>query len=146
MKHNDADLNDAMLRDLAQRLGTRAAERLDVDRTTEAVLGRLRAPSRSAARWRIGIAPAWLRIAAVGIALVGAGLAVRSDVLRRPRGVAQVEPPTGELNDLSPDQLRAVLEAVEQPAGGSATVSTQETGLEELSAPQLRALLRSLEG
>jgi len=146
VKHDDADLNDAMLRDLAQRLGTRAAEQLDVDRTTEAVLRRLRAPSRGAARWPIGIAPAWLRTAAVAVALVGAGLAVRSDVLRRPRGVAVVEPPTGELNDLSPDQLRAVLEVVEQPAGESATVSTQDTGLEDLSAPQLRALLASLEG
>jgi hypothetical protein len=144
VKHDDADVNDAMLRDVAQRLGLRAGERLDVDRTTAAVLRRLRTPSRGVARWRI--APGWLRIAAVGIALVGAGLAVRGDVLRRPRGVAQVEPPTGELNELSPDQLRAVLEIVAEPAGGSATVSTQEPGLEELSAPQLRALLASLEG
>jgi hypothetical protein len=146
VKHDDAELNDARLRDLAQRLGTRAAEQLDVDRTTEAVLLRLRGASRGARRWRIGIAPAWLRIAAVVVALVGAGLAIRRDVLRRPRGVPFVEPATSELNDLSPDQLRAVLDVVEQPAGGSVAVSTQEAGLEELTAPQLRALLASLEG
>lgn len=146
MKHDDADLNDAMLRDLAQRLGRRAAEQLDVDHTTETVLRRLRTPSRGATRWRIGIAPAWLRIAAVVVALVGAGLAVRSDVLRRPRGVALGEPAPSELNDLSSEQLRALLEVVEQPAGRSASVSTQDAGLEELTVPQLRALLASLEG
>src|SRR5260370_38996156 len=135
-----------MLRDLAQRLGTRAAEQLDGDRTAEAVLRRLRAPSRGAARWPIGIAPAWLRTAAVAVALVGAGLAVRRDGLRRPRGVAGVEPPAGELNDLSPDQLRAVLGGVEQPAGEAATRSTQGTGLEDLSAPHPPALPGCVEG
>ncbi len=146
MRHDDADSNDATLRNLAQRLGTGAAEQLDVERTTERVLLRLRAASQDAARRRIGIAPAWLRIAAVVVALVGAGLALRRGAGRFPRGVAGVEPAPSGLNDLSPDQLRAMLEVVEQPPGGSPTVSTQDAGLEELTAPQLRALLASLEG
>ena len=50
-----------------------------------------------------------------------------------------------ELNDLSTEQLRAVLETVEQPAPEEA-ISAQDVSLEDLSAPQLRALLESLEG
>ena len=146
MKYDDADLNDATLRELAQRLGRRAAEQLDADRTAEGVLQRLRAAPRGTARWRIGIAPQWLRIAAAVVALVGAGVALRSAALWRRHGVAAVEPTTGELNDLSPEQLRAVLKLVEQPAEPPAPMAAQDAGLEELTAPQLRALLASLEG
>jgi len=52
-----------------------------------------------------------------------------------------------ELNDLSADQLRQLLEAVgQQPGGEEETVSAQDVSLEDLSALELRALLRSLEG
>ena len=139
----DPTLHDAELRELAQRLGTRAAERLDVERTAQVVLQRLRTEPH-AHGW-VWMQPAWLRIAAAIVVLVGTGaVAVR---MRTP----SLNPPPvatagGELGDLSAEQLRAVLETVEHPRGEPPIVSVQEVGLEDLSAPQLRALLQSLEG
>ncbi len=139
----DATLHDAEVRELARRLGTRAAERLDVERTAQAVLQRLRTEPR-AHGW-VWMQPAWLRIAAAIVVLVGTGaVAVR---MRTP----SLNPPPvatagGELGDLSAEQLREILETVEHPRGEPPIVSAQEVGLEDLSAPQLRALLQSLEG
>lgn len=137
----DATLHDAKLLELAQRLGTRAAERLDVERTAQVVLQRLRTEPR-AQRW-VWMQPAWLRIAAAVVVLVGTGaVVVRMRAPLNPLPVAT----GGELGDLSAEQLREVLETVEHPRGEPPIVSTQEVGLEDLSAPQLRALLQSLEG
>ena len=141
--NDDATLHDAKLQELAQRLGAQAAERLDVERTAQAVLARLRAEPRTAgARWA-WIQPAWLRIAAAVVIVVGVGGVVRS--VFRDRTAAAVAAAGTELNDLSTAQLRAVLEAVELPATEE-TISAQDVSLDDLSAPQLRALLQSLEG
>src|SRR5690348_13477340 len=140
---SDATLHDAKLQEVAQRLGARAAERLDLERTAQAVVARLRAEPRAASgRWT-WIQPAWLRIAAAVVIVVGAGGIARS--LLRDRTPAAVAAAGTELNDLSPEQLRAVLDAVEHPATEE-TISAQDVSLDDLSAPQLRALLRSLEG
>jgi len=141
--NDDATLHDAKLQELAQRLGAQAAERLDVERTAQAVLARLRAEPRTAgARWA-WIQPAWLRIAAAVVIVVGVGEVARS--VFRDRTAAAVAAAGTELNDLSTEQLRAVLEAVELPATEE-TISAQDVSLDDLSAPQLRALLQSLEG
>jgi len=141
--NDDATLHDAKLQELAQRLGAQAAERLDVERTAQAVLARLRAEPRTAgARWA-WIQPAWLRIAAAVVIVVGVGEVARS--VFRDRPAAAVAAAGTELNDLSTAQLRAVLEAVELPATEE-TISAQDVSLDDLSAPQLRALLQSLEG
>lgn len=142
--NDDATLYDAMLQEIARRLGTRAAERLDVERTAQAVVARLReerqAPDRLWARLPAG----WLRIAAALVLLAGAGLVTRSVWRRPPAGdVAQIDAP--DLGDLSADQLRDLLNTVSQPAPVE-PVSAQEVGLEDLSPQQLRALLASLEG
>ncbi len=141
--NDDATLHDAKLQELAQRLGAQAAERLDVERTAQAVLARLRAEPRTAgARWA-WIQPAWLRIAAAVVIVVGVGGVARS--VFQDRTAAAVAAAGTELNDLSTEQLRAVLEAVELPATEE-TISAQDVSLDDLSAPQLRALLQSLEG
>jgi hypothetical protein len=141
--NDDAPLHDAKLQELSQRLGARAAERLDVERTAQAVLARLRAePRETGARWA-WMQPAWLRIAAAVVIVVGAGGIARS--VFRDRTATAVAAAGTELNDLSTEQLRAVLETVEQPATEE-TISAQDVSLDDLSAPQLRALLRSLEG
>src|SRR5256884_8922978 len=70
---NSHELPDAKLQEIAQRLGARAAERLDVERTAEAVVARLRTEARAEGRGLGWIQPAWLRIAAGAPPLVGAG-------------------------------------------------------------------------
>jgi len=142
---DDASLHDARLQALAQRLGARAAERLDVERTAQAVVTRLRTEPRAELRVLGSIRPAWLRIAAMLVIVVGAGvvaLNVRTPSLpMQPFALAG-----GELSELSGDELRAVLEALGQPGTEQPAVSTQDVGLEDLSAGQLRTLLESLEG
>ena len=141
-RNDDARLDDAALQEVAQRLGVRAAERLDVERAATAVVQRLRTEPRAEV-W-VWIQPAWLRVAAAVVLLVGAGvvaLEMRSKML----APVSVTAAAGELRDLSAGQLREVLEAVGQP-DEEQTVSTQEVGLDQLSASQLRALLESLEG
>jgi hypothetical protein len=130
------------LQELAQRLGARAAERLDVERTARAVVERLRTEPRAEV-W-VWMRPAWLRIAAAIVVLAGAA-AVAIEVRTAPPLPSSVAAGSGELRDLSAVQLQEVLEAVGQQDEEQPTVSAFEVGLEELSAPQLRALLESLE-
>lgn len=143
---NDDTLHDGKLQEVARRLGARAADRLDVERTAQAVVARLRTEPRADIRVLGRIRPAWLRIAAALLMVVGAGVVALN--VRIPLSTTPVPPATasGELSELSGDELRAVLEAVGQPGGEQQEVSPQDLSLEDLSAPQLRALLESLEG
>jgi hypothetical protein len=144
--NDDPTLDDGKLQEVARRLGARAADRLDVERTAQAVVTRLRTEPRADIRVLGRIRPAWLRIAAALVLLVGAGvvaLNVRVPLFMTPVPAATA---SGELSELSGDELRAVLEAVGQAGGEQQEVSPQDLSLEDLSAPQLRALLESLEG
>jgi len=137
---NDQPLQDAQLRDLAQQLGVRAAERLDPEQTAQAVLRRLREPRQTPnTRWR----PLWLSAAATVALLISGGLVWRSV---RPAAPSSATAGQGlDLNDLSAEQLRDVLNAVEQPLDVDAT-GFLETGIDDLSPGELRTLLRALEG
>jgi hypothetical protein len=138
---NDQPLQDTRLRVLAQLLGAEAAERLDVERTAQAVVRRLRDQPRAV---RIRLLPAWLPVAAtIAVVLGGGGLVWRS---LRPNGSAPVLAPAGlDLNNLSADELREVLNAVDQPLD-VAPAGSAETGLDDLTPRELRRLLRALEG
>ncbi len=139
-------MNEDDLEQLAQRLGARGAERLDVERTARAVVTRLKQKPRAARRMRLE--PAWLLIAAAAVIVVAVGLVVQS-TFRPPasRHVASLSEPAGaDLSDLTADQLQEVLQTVEQAGADQEAVSAQDVGLEDLSTPQLRALLESLEG
>jgi hypothetical protein len=137
---------DDRLREIAQRLGTRAADRLDVEQTAQAVLRRLaEEPRATRPVWR----PLWLSLAAALVLLLGASL------VWFPRGgrptVAVGGPATSasvsaalDVNDLSADQLREVLSTLDQSTDED--TGTLEPGVDDLSASELRALLRSLEG
>ena len=142
---NSHEMSDAKLQEVAQRLGARAAERLDVERAAQAVVDRLR--TEPGAEVRVGwIRPAWLRIAALLVMVVGAGVVALN--VRIPGFMPPVPSATagGELSELSGDELREVLESVAQLGGEQQAVSAQDVGLDELSASQLRALLESLGG
>jgi len=144
------DQADSKLIQLAQRLGADAAARLDVERAVQGVLRGLRqqrAHERRGPTLRLWWAqPAWLRAAAVITLLAGAGLVTQR--LLGPEGSppAPVEAASEDLNALSADQLRQVLELVDRPLDVQRVVTAQDAGLEDLSVPQLRDLLQSLEG
>lgn len=144
--NDDATLHDDKLQEVARRLGARAAERLDVERTAQAVVERLRTEPRADVRVLGGIRPAWLQIAAVLLLMIGAGVVALN--IRSPQLTSSLPAQSagGELSELSGDELRILLAALEEPGAERQGVSPQDVGLEDLSAPQLRALLESLEG
>ena len=144
--NDDATLHDDKLQEVARRLGARAAERLDVERTAEAVVARLRTEPRAEVRVLGWIQPTWLRIAAVLLLLIGAGVVALN--VRGPQPTTPLPPASagGELSELSGNELRIVLGALEEPGAERQGVSPQDVGLEDLSALELRALLESLEG
>jgi hypothetical protein len=132
---------DVELEQLARRLGTRAAERLDVERTAAAVVARLRTErARQRPRW---MQSGWLRAAAVALLVVGAGLVVRQRFLTHPAPADQYV--REELQDLSTDQLREVLGSLDRTLS-EATIEPADDGLNDLTTEQLRVLLQSLEG
>ncbi len=139
---NRDDLQDAELRAIAQGLGARAAERLDVEAAAQAVLERLRQTPRTVHWTRRR--PVWLSLAAAAVLLLGTSAVLRN-VRHHARPVPGIGGPAGvDLNDLSPDQLREVLSTFDQSWDDAA--SSADTEWEDLSAPELRSLLRSLEG
>ena len=144
--NDDATLHDDKLQEVARRLGARAAEQLDVERTAEAVVARLRTEPRAEVRVLGRIQPAWLRIAAVLLLLIGASVVALN--VRGPQPTTLLPPASagGELSELSGDELRIVLAALQEPGAERQGVSLQDVGLEDLSALELRALLESLEG
>src|SRR3989449_11666816 len=101
---NSHELPDAKLQEIAQRLGARAAERLDVERTAEAVVAQLRTEPRAEVRVLGWIQPAWLRIAAVLLLLIGAGVVALN--VRGPQPTTPLPPASagGELSELSGDE------------------------------------------
>lgn len=138
-------MTDEELEKLAQRLGARAAERLDVEATAQAVVDRLRAERAKGEPVGIWLPRQWVRIAAALVIVVGGGaVALRITGLPAKPSVP-VTAAGADLDGLSPDQLVKVLDAVEQPAG-EIVVSAQDVSLDDLNAVELRALLESLEG
>ncbi len=142
--NEDAKLHDAKLQGAARRMGSGAAERLNVERVAAAVVERLRSdPARATGpAW---MQPAWLRIAAAVVVLVGGGLVWRQ--LGSPTGGAAhgAHFVTDDLTDLSADQLRDVLNTLDETLNlGSTTLPDGD--LDDLDAQQLQAVLRSLEG
>jgi hypothetical protein len=138
---NYESLEDAEMRALARDLGVSAADRLDPDAMATAVVRRLREPYRPAraAVWQ----PLWMSAAAAVVLLLGGGVMWRT--LRPPARPAVTAPAGLDLGNLSTDQLREVLEAVDHPIDIDASGSA-ETGLDDLTPPELRSLLLALEG
>jgi len=138
----DAKFQDAKLHEAARRLGSAAAERVDVERIAVAVVEQLRREPAGATRpgW---IQPAWLRIAAALLLLMGGGLVVRQ--MDGPKAAHDAHFVTDDLTDLSADELRDVFNTLDETLDlGNTTLP--EGDLEDLDPQQLRAVLRSLEG
>jgi hypothetical protein len=149
MMHDSDGVHDEALRQVARRLGADAAERLDVERTAQTVVARLRAgdvPERPPIRW---MQPAWMRAAAGVVLIIGAGLLVyrRLHLPAESSGVDStiVVASTGELQDFTSGQLQDVLNGLDQPVEMTPTVHAGEAGIEDLSEPQLQSLLKAME-
>ncbi len=136
-------MTDEELEKLAQRLGARAAERLDVEATARAVVERLRAERAERERVGIWLPRQWLRIAAALVIAIGGGAVALRLIQTVP--VAHMTAGGTDLDGFSADQLQTVLDAFEHP-NGEVVVSEQDVTLDDLNAVELRALLESLEG
>lgn len=132
------DSEDAELERLARGLGAAASERLDVERTVQGVLGRLRA-ARAAER-PVWAQPRVLRIAAAIALLIGAGLMARIwwRTSTGPSAVASIQA-AGGTEDLSAYQLSELLPALD--SAGDTVTPPDDAGIEGLSADDLRQLL-----
>ncbi len=136
-------MNDEKLENLAKRLGTEAAARLDVAATARKVVERLREQPVRRSAW---VQQAWLRIAAALVIVLGGAVAVRQSLVRSDRG-HPAHFVADDLSDLSTDELRDVLTSFDELiSSDSVAVPEGSTDLHELDAQQLRAVLRALEG
>lgn len=136
-------LQDEELRRLAGRLGSKAADRLNVDRLASAVVAHLQAdtrPGRPAPRW--WSQPGWLRAAAAILLIAGGGILLRQAT----RVTHQAHYVADDLQDLSADQLREVLGALDQTLAEPPAIEPSENDLDGLTTEQLEQLLQSLEG
>jgi hypothetical protein len=138
---NRDEPREVELERLAQRLGVRAAERLDVERTAAAVVARLCTERARQRPW--WSQPAWLRAAAVIVLMAGVGLVVRVRFMTAPAPVGQYV--REDLQDLSADQLREVLGSLDETLN-DVTIQPPSDDFSDLTTEQLQALLQSLEG
>lgn len=137
--------DEAKLEAMAQRVGARAADRLNVERTAAVVLERLRAEPVQTSRWS-WTQPPWLRIAAALVVLVGAGVLGRRLLVGPGAGDHAVAHfVADDLNELSTDELQQVLSTMDETLDLGGT-TLPDADLEDLDAQQLRAVLRTLEG
>src|SRR3989442_10344080 len=140
MPHHD-DLHDEQLRLVAQPLGAAAADRLDVEQTTAAVLARLRT-GRTPARPvpLLKTRRAWLAAAAVVALVIGTVVLARHALTSHvPVVVDTMSVPTtspGDLANLTPAQLRDVLAALDEEVETVPPVHAGEAGLATPPEPQ----------
>ena len=138
--------DDARIEQLAKRLGTEAAERLDVHATAQKVVARLREAPAQPTTW---VQPAWLRLAAAVVVLVGGGVLVSRITPGHRHGASShaAHYVADDLNDLSATELRDVLTSFDEIISTDSVVpSDSSNDLHQLDAQQLREVLRSLEG
>jgi hypothetical protein len=129
-------MTEEKLTQAAQRLGARAAERLDVEATARKVVERLR---EQPVRRSVWVHATWLRIAAAIVVVAGGAVAL-SRVWPTDTDDHVAHFIADDLRDLSTDELRTLLTSFDQIIDESAPDSSSD--LQELDAQELRELLR----
>lgn len=138
--------DEARIEQLAKRLGSDAAERLDVRATARKVVERLREAPAKRTTWA---QPTWLRIAAAVVLLVGGGVLVgrlTTGVQSPGIGNHGAHYVADDLNDLSATELQDVLRSFDAIISTDSVAPSDNSDLHQLDAQQLREVLRSLEG
>ncbi len=133
------EMDERELERVAKRLGRVAAERLDVERTVQAVVARLRAEPAPVVWWRR------MRVlqatAAAAMILLTVGVLVRGQIDRDVITLSDVAVPV-ELRALEVEELEEVFDSLEVYA----PVYELAANLENLTEGQLEELLRTMEG
>jgi hypothetical protein len=145
---NSGELPDGKLQEIAQRLGARAAEQIDVEAVSRVVLERLRTEPRS--REWTWIRSTWVRIAAAVVVLLGGAAVVRvwwwAERPLPARALATI-PVGADLSGLSAAELQELLAGLDQTLNLAVPLpSDSDDRLEELTEEQLRTMLELLEG
>lgn len=132
-------MNDHEMEQLAQQLGKRAAERLDVEATARAVVERLREQPARRFGWT---PPEWLRVAAVVALLLGVGVTL--DRVIAPSIPVAASYGLEDLQELTTAELEQMLATLDQTLSAD-EADVPDSNLDELTPEQLQSLLRSLE-
>lgn len=128
---------------LAAGTGRNVARDLDVERVSGRVLQRLAAePVIHHRARRIWLGAAGIAAAALLLLIIKPGGRVEGPRVQPP--VAAFEIPMMELDSLSHDQLRMVLESIDEPLG--TPLNVELPSMMDLDDHQLERVLRSLEG
>ena len=130
-------MNEQELKEVAARLGSDAAARIDVDRMARQVVAKLRSEPAPVAWWRN---TAVLRVAAVAVMLVTGGVVVNR--LNSDRPVVELTALVG-LEQLSAAELAEVLDSLDQM---TPVYELVPASLDDLDETQLRDLLAAMEG
>ena len=133
------EMDERELERVAKRLGRVAAERLDVERTAQAVVARLRVEPVAVVWWRR--ARVLQATAAAAVILLTVGVLVRGQVDRDAMALSDVAVPV-ELQALEVDELEEVFDSLEVDV----PVYELAVNLENLTEGQLEELLRTMEG
>jgi hypothetical protein len=132
-------MDDRELERIAERLGSRAAAELNVERVADRVVARLR--SEPAVKRSVPVAR-WLALAAGFVVLIAGSVLVMHR--RAPeQTAAQAVAVAPALDELSEPELAEVLDSLSWQAPASAQLATT---LDDLDAAQLKELLTLMEG
>jgi len=133
-------MDERQLERLAQRLGTEAADNLDVERVARSVVRRLRTEPAHVVWWRR--IPRLQAVAAAAVIVLTAGVVTVSRMVGDGNEVADL-PALAELQALTTDELEEVFDSLVIDAP---VFEYTDYGLHDMNEGQLQELLQRLEG
>jgi hypothetical protein len=133
-------MDERELERLAQRLGARAADNLDVEKVAQSVVRRLRTEPAPVVWWRR--IPRLQAVAAAAAIVLVAGVVTVSRIGRDNNEVADLTP-LAELQTLNNDELEQVFDSLVLDAP---VFEYSDYGLQDMNEGQLQELLQRMEG
>jgi len=135
-------MDERELERLARRLGTRAADGLDVEKVAQSVVSRLRTePEPVPVVWWRRV-PRLQAVAAAAVIVLAAGVITVSQMGHNRADVADLEP-LAELQTLTSDELVEVFDSLVIDAP---VFEYSDFGLQDMNEGQLEELLQRMEG
>lgn len=133
-------MDERELERLAQRLGSQAADNLDVERVARSVVQRLRTEPAPVVWWRR--IPRLQAVAAAAVIVLTAGVLTVSRIVGDGSEIADL-PSLAELQALTTDELEQVFDSLVIDAP---VFEYTDYGLHDMNEGQLQELLQRLEG